>query len=83
MRGPRSPSRVPPIFVFGRRHVRPRPHIYSPDEIGRLLDAASRLPAIWPLRPQVFTTLFALLVSTGLRVEALALRFGDVTATAS
>ncbi|MEK7348722.1 MAG: tyrosine-type recombinase/integrase [Candidatus Eisenbacteria bacterium] len=71
---------VPPIFVFGRRHVRPRPHIYSPDEIGRLLDAASRLPAIWPLRPQVFTTLFALLVSTGLRVsEALALRFGDVT----
>jgi integrase len=71
---------VPPIFVFGRRHVRPRPHIYSPDEIGRLLDAASRLPAIWPLRPQVFTTLFGLLASTGLRVsEALALRFGDVT----
>ena len=71
---------VPPIFVFGRRHVRPRPHIYSPDEIGRLLDAASRLPAIWPLRPQVFPTLFGLLASTGLRVsEALALRFGDVT----
>ena len=71
---------VPPIFVFGRRHVRPRPHIYSPDEIGRLLDAASRLPAIWPLRPQVLTTLFGLLASTGLRVsEALGLRFGDVT----
>ncbi len=71
---------VPPIFVFGRRHVRPRPHIYSPAEIGRLLDAASRLPATWPLRPQVFTTLFGLLASTGLRVsEALALRFGDVT----
>ncbi|MEK7283416.1 MAG: tyrosine-type recombinase/integrase, partial [Acidobacteriota bacterium] len=71
---------VPPIFVFGRRHVRPRPHIYSPEELGRLLDAASRLPAIWPLRPQVFTTLFGLLASTGLRVsEALALRVGDVT----
>jgi integrase len=71
---------VPPIFVFGRRHVRPRPHIYAPDEIGRLLDAASRLPATWPLRPQVFTTLFGLLASTGLRVsEALGLRFGDVT----
>lgn len=71
---------VPPIFVFGRRHVRPRPHIYSPDELRRLLDAASRLPAIWPLRPQVFTTLFGLLASSGLRVsEALALRFGDVT----
>ena len=71
---------VPPIFVFGRRHVRPRPHVYSSDEMGRLLDAASRLPAIWPLRPQVFTTLFGLLVSTGLRVsEARALRFHDVT----
>jgi integrase len=44
------------------------------DEIGRLLDAASRLPAIWPLRPQVFRTLFGLLASTGLRVsEALGL----------
>ena len=71
---------VPPIFVFGRRHVRPRPHIYSPNEVGRLLEAASRLPAIWPLRPQIFTTLFGLLASTGLRVsEALALRLGDVT----
>jgi integrase len=71
---------VPPIFVFGRRHVRPRPHIYSPDELRRLLDAATRLPAIWPLRPSVFTTLFGLLASSGVRVsEALALRCGDVT----
>jgi integrase len=71
---------VPPIFVFGRRHMRPRPHIYSADELRRVLDAARRLPAIWPLRPQVFTTLFGLLVSSGVRVsEALALRFGDVT----
>lgn len=71
---------VPPIGVFGRRHVRPRPHIYSPDELRRLLDAASRLPGLWPLRPQVFTTLFGLLASAGLRIsEALALRFGDVT----
>jgi integrase len=71
---------VPPIFVFGRRHVRPRPHIYSQGELRRLLDAAGRLPAIWPLRPQVFTTLFGLLASSGLRVsEALALRVDDVT----
>jgi integrase len=60
--------------------MRPRPHIYSPDELRRLLAAAGRLPVIWPLRPQVFTTLFGLLASSGLRVsEALALRFGDVT----
>lgn len=71
---------VPPIFVFGRRHVRPRPHIYSRDELASLLQAASRLAPIWPLRPQVFMTLFGVLASTGLRVsEALALRFGDVT----
>ncbi|HEY6240641.1 MAG TPA: tyrosine-type recombinase/integrase [Burkholderiales bacterium] len=71
---------VPPIFVFGRRHVRPRPHIYSAHEIGRLLDLASQLPAIWPLRPWVFTTLFGLLAATGLRVsEALGLRLVDVT----
>ena len=75
-----SRHEVPPIFVFGRRHVRPRPHIYSPDELRRLLDAAGRLPAIWPLRPQVFTTLFGLLASSGVRVsEALALRFEHVT----
>jgi integrase/recombinase XerD len=71
---------VPPIFVFGRRHGRPRPHIYSADELRRLLNAARRLPAIWPLRPQVFTTLFGLLASSGVRVsEALALRYGDLT----
>jgi integrase len=75
-----SRHEVPPIFVFGRRHLRPTPHIYSPDELRHLLDAASRLAPTWPLRPQVFTTLFGLLASTGLRVsEALALRFGDVT----
>jgi integrase len=71
---------VPPIFVFGRRHVRPRPHIYAPEELQRLLDAARRLPPLWPLRAQVFTTLFGLLAAAGLRVsEALALRDGDIT----
>lgn len=75
-----SRHEVPPIFVFGRRHMRPRPHIYSPEELRRLLDALRRLPASWPLRPQVFTTLFGLQASAGLRIsEALALRFGDVT----
>jgi len=71
---------VPPIFVFARRPVRPVPHIYSPDELRRLLDAASQLPASWPLKSQVFTTLIGLLAATGLRIsEALNLRFGDVT----
>jgi integrase/recombinase XerD len=72
---------VPPILVFGHRHVRPVPHIYSPEEVRRLLEAAAQLAPTWPLRPQVFTTLFGLLASTGLRVsEALGLCFDDVTA---
>ena len=71
---------VPPIFVFGRRHVRPRPHIYSSDELVHLMEAASRLAPTWPLRPHVFTTLFGLLAASGMRVsEALALRLGDIT----
>ena len=75
-----SRHEVPPIFVFGRRHVRPMPHIYSPDELQGLLHAAARLSAVWPLKPEVFTTLLGLLASTGLRIsEALGLRFGDVT----
>lgn len=72
---------VPPVFVFGRRHLRPTPHIYSPDELRRLLDATTRLAPIWPLKPAVFTTLVGLLAATGLRLsEALALQFEDVTA---
>jgi integrase len=72
---------VPPIFVFGHRQLRPVPHIWSPEEVRRLLEATSQLAPTWPLKPQVFTTLFGLLASTGLRVsEALGLRFSDVTA---
>ena len=75
-----SRHEIPPIFVFGRRQVRPRPYIYSPEELHSLLDAASGLAPIWPLRPEVFTTLIGLLASTGLRIsEALALRLPDVT----
>lgn len=72
---------VPTVGAFGRRHTRPRPHIYSQDDLRRLLDAASHLAPVWPLKPQVFTTLLGLLAATGMRIsEAIALRFGDVTA---
>jgi integrase len=71
---------IPPVGIFAERYVRRLPHVYSPDEIRRLLRAGGRLRPRWPMRRAVFTTLVGLLVSTGLRIsEALALRFGDVT----
>ncbi len=72
---------LPPARAFGRRTRRRRvPHIYTPDEIRRLLEAASRLGPRGSGRAETFVTFFALLASTGLRVsEALALQLDDVT----
>lgn len=72
---------IPPARVFGRLTRRRRlPHIYTPDEIRRLLEAASRLGPIGTDRAEIHVTLFALLASTGLRIsEALTLQLDDVT----
>ena len=62
--------------------TRRMPHIYSSDEIGRLLEAASRLRprGAQSEAPDGYTTLIALLASTGLRIsEALRLRLADIT----
>jgi integrase len=72
---------VPPAEAFGRE-VRNRriPHIYTPDEITRLLKAASLLAPTGSIRPATYTTLFALVAATGLRIsEAIALRPQDIT----
>jgi integrase len=72
---------VPPQGAFGRRPPRRMPYIFSGEEIGRLLAAASDLSPRGSLRPRTYATLFGLIASTGLRVsEALRLRLGDVTA---
>jgi integrase len=72
---------VPPADAFGRpTRNRRKPHIYTLDEVQRLLGAASELTPTGSLRPATYVTLFSLLVSTGLRIsEALALQFDDVT----
>ncbi|MBI4514833.1 MAG: tyrosine-type recombinase/integrase [Deltaproteobacteria bacterium] len=63
---------------FPRRTV-VRPHIFSPEEIDRLLGAARDLGPSDSLRPETFFTLFALLVTTGIRIgEALAMDIGDI-----
>ncbi len=71
---------LPPAKYFGSRKIRRMPYIYSSNEIGRLLEAAGRLPPRGAMRAQTYTTLIALLACTGLRIsEALGLKFTDIT----
>jgi integrase len=73
---------VPAADALGRApYQRRTPHLYTPDEIARLLDAAARLRPAGSIRPLTYATLFGLLAATGLRIsEALALRLEDLTA---
>ena len=72
---------IPPPDAFGHASVRRGiAHIYSADDIARLIDAALRLKPQGSIRPITYATLFALLASTGLRIsEALALTVNDIT----
>jgi integrase/recombinase XerD len=47
---------------------RPKPYLYSPQEIERLMTAASLLGPSGSLRPQTYTTIIGLIAGTGLRV---------------
>jgi len=68
----------PPIFV-SKRHLRPSPYIFSQEDIRRLVQAASQ-SGCPSLRLLTYSTLFALLACTGLRVsEAIRLRYEDIT----
>ncbi len=70
----------PPAHYFGARKKRRLPHIYSAQEIDRLIAAARRLPPEHGLRPQTYATFIALLAVTGLRIsEALKLDVADIT----
>ena len=72
--------KLPPANHFGARKRRRTPHIYTTDEIGRLIEAALRLRPMGRLRPYTYSTLIALLSATGLRIsEALKLTIADVT----
>ena len=72
---------IPPPGVFGRQALRRTPHIYTDEEIRKLLNAAGALGPPRSLRPKMFTTMLGLIAATGLRIsEALRLRLSDVTA---
>jgi len=72
-------TQVPPHRLLPSRRRRNKPHIFSPEEIGRLMNEASRLVSPTGLRALTYTTLIGLLAATGLRPgEALALDNSDV-----
>jgi len=75
-----DPSHELPSPVFGRdMRFRPIPYIFSPDNVVRLVEAAAQ-SGYRSLRRQTYSTLFALLACTGLRVsEAIRLRLEDIT----
>lgn len=71
---------IPPSNVFGYHKSRRVPYIFSKEDFYRLIEAAVQLGPAGSLRPLVYSTLFALLWATGLRIsEALGLTFEDVT----
>jgi integrase/recombinase XerD len=60
---------LPPANHFGARKTRRPPHIYSAEEIDRLIEAALRLRPKNGLRSLTYATLIALLLATGLRIS--------------
>jgi integrase/recombinase XerD len=79
VRGRDHVSEVPPLKLLPYSHLRAKPYIYSEEEISRLIHAAQALPCKKGIRGLTYSTLFALLWVTGLRIsEALALDREDV-----
>lgn len=72
-------TEIPPAGLLPYRRRRKPPHIYSDEQIERLLGRTQQLPSSSGLRARTYATLFGLLVATGMRVnEALGLDRPDV-----
>ena len=72
-------TEVPPHRLLAPRPKRNKPHIFTEQEVGQLMAAATRLGSPTGLRALTYTTLIGLLTATGLRPgEALALDRSDV-----
>lgn len=62
-------TEVPSRGLLGPAHRRPRPHIYSAEEVAALMAAAGRLGPPGGLRPHTYRTLIGLLAAAGLRIS--------------
>ncbi|MDE0224730.1 MAG: tyrosine-type recombinase/integrase [Gammaproteobacteria bacterium] len=72
-------TEVPPAGLIRRGHRRPRPYIYTEEELARIVEHAAQLPSRRGLNAWTFSTLFGLIAVTGLRLgEALGLDEADV-----
>ena len=72
-------TEIPSADLLPYHHRRKPPHIYSDEEIERLLRQTQQLPSSKGFRARTFTTLFGLLAATGMRVnEAVGLDQPDV-----
>ena len=72
-------TEIPPADLLPHPYRRKPPHIFSDEEIERLLRKTQQLPSPKGLRAHTFTTLFGLLMVTGMRVsEALGLENPDI-----
>jgi site-specific recombinase XerD len=72
-------TEVPPQRLLAARRRRNQPHIFTEQEIVRLMSEAARLTSPTGLRAITYVTLIGLLSATGLRPgEALALDMADV-----
>ena len=81
MRAEDERHEIPPDDVFGHPNRQRRvPFIFSPAEVRQLIEQASCLGPARSLCPHTYSTIFALLAATGLRIsEALRLRLDDIT----
>ena len=72
-------TEIPPLGLLPHRYRRKPPHIYSDEEIAKLLRRTQQLSSPQGLRACTYMTLFGLRVATGMRVkEALGLNRPDV-----
>lgn len=76
----REPRHVLPAnWMVPRNRNRPRPHIFTDEEIARLLAVSRTMPSLNGMARKTYPVLWSLLLVTGMRIsEALALRLSSI-----